>query len=163
MSSAARVSDPPRVRGLTGDFWAGALVSLVGVVGLVGALDIFVPTGLNDHLGPRLFPFTISVLVIALGLALAARALVRGSTTPADTGSLRALALLVGLSTAYLLLFVGIGFFLATAAFLAATFWYLGERRLWVTLGAAAVVALLVTLAFTRLLNVALPIGPLGL
>lgn len=163
MSTAAPGGDPPRLRGLTGDFWAGAVVVLVGAVGLVGALDIFVPTGLNDHLGPRLFPISISLLVIAMGLALAARSLLVGATTRPDTGSLRALAILVGLSTVYLALFVAVGFFLGTACFLAATFWYLGERRPWLTLGAAAVVATVVTLAFTRLLNVALPVGPLGL
>jgi putative tricarboxylic transport membrane protein len=163
VSTDAPAGDPQKVRGLTADFWAGAVVALVGAVGLVGALSIFVPTGLNDYLGPRLFPISISLLVIGMGLALAARTLVVGSTTRPDTGSLRALAILVSLSTVYLVLFIAIGFFLATACFLTATFWYLGERRLWLAMGAAAVVATLVTLTFTRLLNVALPIGPLGL
>ena len=156
---------PHAVRGArsrTAEFWAGVLVALVGGAGLVGALKIFVPMGLNDYLGPRLIPITVSALVIVLGLALMLRTLLRGPTFTTDPGSLRTLAVLLAITAVYLLLFGLLGFLLATVCFLAATFVYLGESRLWVALLAAAVVATLVTLAFTHALNVALPVGPLG-
>ena len=146
----------------SGDLWAGICVAGLGAVGLVAALDIFVPTGLNDFLGPRVFPITISLMLIVLGAALAIRSAARRQSEEADFGRRGTLLLLVVAVTVYVLLFGALGFLLATALFLAALFVYLGERKIWVAVVVAAVIATAVTVGFASGLNVALPRGPFG-
>jgi hypothetical protein len=149
-----------RLRGA--DLWAGLCVAAVGVVGLVASFDIFVPTGLNDYLGPRAFPITISSVLIVFGVTLAVRSLVRSSPASADLGSLSTLAVMCGAVAGYLLVFNALGYTLATTLLLAALFVYLGERRIWLACGAALLLAVATMYLFATGLNVNLPSGPLG-
>ncbi|MPZ97211.1 MAG: hypothetical protein GEU96_20425 [Propionibacteriales bacterium] len=144
----------------SGDLWAGLAVAVIGGVGLWASFDIFVPTGLNDFLGPRAFPITVSSALVVLGLILSVRA--QRSSAPPDFGSVRVLSVVGVAVVGYLAVFELVGFFLATTAFLAAMFVYLGEARLWLAGSLAVVLALAVTLGFSQGLNVALPTSPLG-
>lgn len=145
------------------DLWAGLCVAALGAVGLVAALDIFLPTGLNDALGPRTFPIVISTMLMALGATLTVRSLVRQRTAPPDFGALPTLLVLSVAVAVYLGLFGVLGFMLATVLFLAVVFVYLGERRIWLALVVAVALAVAITVGFTSGLNVALPRGPFGL
>lgn len=151
---------PGRLR--SADLWAGLCVTALGVVALVASFDIFVPTGLNDSLGPRTFPIVISLLVMALGVVLSLRSLVRNGSTAADLGTRSTLVVMSVALAGYLALFGVLGFLLATVVFLTALFLYLGERRLWFAVVAAALISVAVSAAFTMGLNVALPRGLLG-
>ena len=144
------------------DLWAGLCVAVLGVVGLVAGLRIFVPAGLNDSLGPRAFPVTISILLIVLGAILAVRSIVRRLTEPPDVGALRMLLVLSLAVVGYLLVFGILGFLLSTVLLLAALFVYLGERRVWLAVTVAVALAVLITVGFTSGLNVALPRGIFG-
>ena len=158
-------SSSPEVggRGLrSADLWSGLVVVGVGVLGLVGGLAIFVPRGLSDYLGPRTFPLGISVALLVLGALLLVRAVRHGDDYVLDRGSLTTLGVVSGSIVAYLAVFELLGFLVATALLLAFLFHYLGEKRIWLAVLAAAVGSTLVTLLFTLGLNVALPVGPLG-
>ena len=147
---------------MSADLWAGACITGLGVVGLVAALDIFVPTGSADILGPRTFPITISALLVILGATLSIRALLRSEPVLPDIGRASTLLVMSAALAGYLVLFGLLGFLLSTVVFLAGLFFYLGERKIWIGLLAAVVLAVAIDAAFSIGLNVALPRGLLG-
>jgi putative tricarboxylic transport membrane protein len=154
----------PFVRPVWSDVWAGLCVSGLGIVGLIGAQDIFIPRGLTDFLGPRTFPLAVSGALVLLGGALVGRALLRRrQATSENSLRLSALLVLVGSIGAFIALMEPLGFLLSAFGLLAGLFFYLGERRVWLAAGVAAAVAAAITYGFSAGLNVALPQGPFGL
>lgn len=146
---------------------AASAVAAVGLVALGASLRI--PEGSGyAAVGPRAFPVIVSAGVLLLGLALLARVTVwpdrellsrasdgaRGTHWPAPL-------LLCAALLAYALVLAPLGFVAATALFFAAVAWVLDDRRPVRALGIGFAVALLAYLAFTRLLGISLPPGPL--
>jgi putative tricarboxylic transport membrane protein len=146
----------------SGDLWAGVAVVAAGAVGLVASFDIFQPVGFNSVLGPRAFPIAMSGLLLALGVTLCVRVLLRRQVTHPDIGSRGTLAVMSAAILGYLAIFETLGFTVATALFLTGLFAFLGERRIWVALLAGVALAVAIEVAFTYGLDVALPRGIFG-
>lgn len=145
----------------TADFWAGMVLVVFGLICVREASSIFVPVALTDILGPMAFPLGLSALVAILGGLIVVRSVVLGAERP-DPGDLGTMTMLVAAFIVYILLFMPLGFITSTTLFLAFQFWYLGERRHWVTLVVSVGVTLVIYLGFATGLNVSLPQGPLG-
>ena len=144
-----------------GDFWAGVGFVTLGAINLYGASKVFVPPVLSDMLGPRAFPQGLSVGLLLLGAIIIVRAAVRGGA-PANTGPLGILLLSSAAMIAYVLAFEPLGYIASTTLFLAFLFFYLGERRHWLTAVVAVATTMVLFLGFGVALHVQLPMGPLG-
>lgn len=145
----------------TGDFWAGLALILVGGVWIRESQEIFVPLVMTDMLGPRTFPYGLGVGLCLVGVMITLRVLLRGGPG-ADVGRLDVLAVLAAACLVYMFAFLPLGYILSTTLFLAFLFFYLGERRHWVTVVAAIGITLGLYFSFHNLLIVDLPAGPFG-
>lgn len=145
----------------TVDFWAALGLILIGGICIYGAQDIFVPLMMSDMLGPRTFPFGVGAALALLGILIMLRAVLQGGPE-ADVGNLGVLGALVIASIIYVLAFIPLGYLVSTTLFLAFLFYYLGERRHWLTAIVAVGMAVGIYIGFYRLLNVALPQGLFG-
>ena len=108
-------------------------------------------------LSPWLFPVLLALLALPLSVALIREGC---RELPDETPSASRLgkpALIVLLSVVYLLLMGLIGFLPATALFLAALLWLLGERRWWSIAAVAVLTPLVLYAIFALGLNVRLP------
>ncbi len=118
--------------------------------------------------GPGVAPLSLGVLLILLGIAVAAVSLMKRSltaeaveATPGDDGR-RKLWIAAALLAACVILFEPAGFMLATFAFLLAGFTQLGGASWRRAAPAAAIAAGGLWLFFTKLLGVGLPYGLIG-
>lgn len=145
------------------DLWVGVGVIAVAVIAAIAALDIFIPRSLSGFLGPQVFPLFLAGGLAVLGAVLVARTVIRPRHTSENVGSKQDLLVLIGAIAVYLVLFQVLGFVLSTFLLLAPMFYYLGERKIWVTVIVAAGLSVAVMLAFREGLNVNLPIGPFGI
>lgn len=152
------------VRRLAGamQFWVGLVLVVIGALWIYGSQQIFVPRVMSDSIGPRTFPLLIGTVLVILGPLVWLRAALEG-TDRLDLGKQSLLAVLLGASVVYLLLFERLGYVLSTALYTIALFYYLGERRHWLTWIVSVGVTLLFYFGFADFLNVNLPKGPLGL
>lgn len=151
----------------------GGLALIAAAVAAGGLLvlraSLRIPEGSGyAAVGPRVFPLIVSAGVLLLGLALLARVTVWPDRELLGRAAAEARAthwpaplLLCALLLVYALVLAPMGFVLATAPFFAAVAWVLDDRRPARALGLGLVVALVTYLAFTRLLGIALPPGPL--
>lgn len=115
-------------------------------------------------LSPWLFPLLLAVLALPLSIALlreGRRELRQGDAgdAPAESAVSRCgrLAAVVLLTAAYLVLTPQIRFLPATALYLAALVFFLGERRWWMIAAVAVLTPLLLYALFALGLNVRLP------
>jgi putative tricarboxylic transport membrane protein len=118
--------------------------------------------------GPGLAPGALGLILVVLGLVIAAAALLRkpvaAAAAPADApvDGGRKLAIAAGLLAACVILFEPAGFMLSTFAFLLAGFTLLGGAGWRTAAPAAAFAAGALWLFFTKLLGVGLPYGLIG-
>jgi putative tricarboxylic transport membrane protein len=145
------------------DLWTGLAVTAVGAVGLVGSLTISAPRGLSGLLGPRVYPLTVSVLLILLGVVLVVRAALAAAPVHADFGRHSTILVVIAVLVGFALLFQVLGFLLSAFLMLAVLYRFLGERRLWLVLLVAAGTAAAIYLGFRDGLGVDLPTTPFGL
>ncbi len=122
--------------------------------------------------GVRLWPDQgFPLLVFGFAVLTAGPAMIRTLTSPTvgwgenlvqdlDPPKRRRLAIFGGTWVGYAALLPHLGFLVATTIALTVSSWALGRTRLWLSAIVAAAVALLVWLAFQRLLYVSLPLGP---
>ncbi len=143
------------------DIWVGSLVALLGVFVLISSTWISV-AGVH-RLSPRTFPYTVGVLLLACGTALAFK-----SWTLREEGSAIAWPDRLGIRTitvtlifvaGYIALLNLLGLPLATFLYLTLATWYLNRSK-WV----AAVVIGLMTggisyYLFIRVLQLSFPAG----
>ncbi|MFP3988380.1 tripartite tricarboxylate transporter TctB family protein [Streptomyces sp. E11-3] len=135
----------------------GALPRVLGVVLLALSVALFFQKTKQDQAPeptkapePRIEPQT------AAAVAEKARPIIgRFSDTRLE------LAVLLGAIALYAVLFVPLGFVLSTALFVSGTAWHLGYRKHWVNALVGVGVALVLYLAMSEGLDVALPTGPL--
>jgi putative tricarboxylic transport membrane protein len=144
------------------DAWTGLVLAAVGALGLVGSLSISAPRGLVGLIGPRVYPLTVSVLLILLGVVLLVRAVLAGTPARADFGRHSTVAVVIAVLAGFAVLFQVLGFVIAAFVMLAVLYRFLGERRLWLVLLVAAVTALVIYLGFRDGLGVGLPATTFG-
>lgn len=145
------------------DLWAGIGTIVVAMIAALAATNIFIPRSLSGFLGPQVFPLFVASGLVVLGAVLVVRTIIRPRPSSENAGSKQDLLVLVAAIAVYLVLFQVLGFLLSTFLILAVLFYYLGERKIWVTVLVAAVLSEGVMLAFHEGLKVNLPVGPFGM
>jgi putative tricarboxylic transport membrane protein len=164
------------------DLVSGLVVAGAGVLLLVSARGIEDAVRPAPGLGPAALPTALSILLIIAGLALAVIGLRhRRVTDPADEDPAaedpagedplapaeppvpwRRLAVVVALFVGYALIFIPLGYMLATALYLGVMVTVIDPARWKRNLIFAVVFAVVVYYGFTELLSVQLPAGVLG-
>jgi putative tricarboxylic transport membrane protein len=145
----------------------------IDVAGLVIALILLVLAGLvwwdmtklqilsPYDLGPKVMPIVVSagLAILALGNAISA---FRGDLPARDSLDWRPIILILGgLAALIVLIQIGGGFIIGTALLFATTSTAFGRRAFLVDFLIGLVLAVLVYLLFSKLLTLALPMGPL--
>lgn len=143
------------------DIAVGCLVGLLGIFVLLASTWISV-AGVH-RLSPRTFPYTVGVLLLACGVALALKAWTLREEGPAiawpDGEGVRTIAVTLAILAGYLALMNLLGLPLATFLYLTLAIWYLNRSK-WLT----AVVTGLITggvsyYLFIRVLGLSFPAG----
>jgi putative tricarboxylic transport membrane protein len=143
---------------------AGAALLALGVAFSAGALTHYAYWGENGP-GPAFLPFWLGLV-----MALLAAMLLAGALRSRDPGAewlprgdgLRRLALVLGVTVAFVALLNIIGMTIGTVLFMVILLRFL-DRQPWpLTIAVALAVAGLNFLVFTRWLHVPMPVGPLG-
>lgn len=170
LARLARVAEP----------LAGGAITLLGAWFLWQSLELREGPG-YAAVGPRVFPVIVGLGFVASGLAVLVSGLRRAAATasgapaghlaeadepvgegearePTDWRTLVAMAVLLA---AYLVVYLPLGFILASALFFVAGSWTLGSRSPARDVVAGALVSLVAYVVFTRLLGLELPAGPL--
>ncbi|HAJ37149.1 MAG TPA: hypothetical protein DCL15_15840 [Chloroflexi bacterium] len=144
--------------------WVALAIVLVGVFYLWGALQIRESTT-YAAVGPRFMPNAIGIGIILSGIWLFAFP----GASPAPDSPLSvsldwlSIGLMLGVVAAYIAIFRMVGYVLATTLLLWGGAQILGERRHLMRDGVIAVVlSATIYYAFSQLLRINLPPGPLG-
>ena len=146
------------------DRFAGAGLLALGVAFAAGALKQYDYWGPNGP-GPAFLPFWLG-----LAMAVLATALLIGAIRAADAGGawlprgegLRRLLLVLGSTTALVLLLDVLGMVVATLLFLLVLFRGIDRQPWTLSVAVAVAIAGLNFLVFTYWLRVPMPVGPLG-
>ncbi len=149
----------------SGNIAGGVVLALLGLVAAWASTSI--DEGAGGHLHPRTFPMLIGILLSAGGGALAVSAAAsKTAGKPIDWPDSKGWKLWL-IALAGLVLFVGLslplGFLVCSFLFVSAFIRYFGRYRLPVALAWGAGVTLFIYVVFIRLLDLTLPLGPLGL
>lgn len=147
-----------------GNIASGIILALLGLVAAWASTSI--DEGAGGHLHPRTFPMLIGMLLVAGGGALAVSgAMSKTAGKPIDWPDAKGWKLWL-IALAGLVLFVGLslplGFLVCSFLFVAAFIRYFGRYRLPVAFAWGMGVALFIYIVFIRLLDLTLPLGPLG-
>lgn len=148
----------------SGNIAAGAVLAILGLVAALASTSI--GEGAGGQLHPRTFPMLLGVLLIIGGGGLAIPA-ARSKTAgkPIDWPDRRGWKMWL-IALASLVLFVGValvlGFLVCSFLFVAGFISYFGRYSLPVALAWAMGVTLFIYVVFIRLLELNLPMGPLG-
>ncbi|MQA01240.1 MAG: hypothetical protein GEV07_00435 [Streptosporangiales bacterium] len=172
-----------RAKELPSDVYVGAAVFVFAAVVFVASLQIREVSANVELIGPKVVPVALSVVIAAGAVALLVNglrtAVLRArqpATEPAAghdpdeededaalPGLGRRFLVLAAMLLGYILIFIPVGYLIATFGFLLAVSTYI-ERRKWIRNAIfAAVFAGVVYVAFTYGLQVELPPGPIGL
>lgn len=143
------------------DLMTGALTIVIGMVTLVASRSIKAMAG--ESLDPGTLPAIVGWAMVLCGAGIMRTGWrYRGEPVPVHwpdwQGQLRLMATAV-LLLAYVALIEPIGFPIVTAAFVAATSWYLGRYRPWVTILGGAATGLIVYYVFMEFLELTFPLG----
>ncbi|MBX9390167.1 tripartite tricarboxylate transporter TctB family protein [Streptomonospora nanhaiensis] len=145
----------------------GALMAVFGVVVLVDAASLGDGVG-AALVGPGGFPTVVGVLLVAVGAALAVRALLALRTAPAAApaaelkGRFLRLAALVGALVVFAVVLPYAGFTLSSALLFTAAALLLGAPHPWRTAAYGWTLAGVLFLLFDVLIGLSLPGGPWG-
>jgi putative tricarboxylic transport membrane protein len=116
--------------------------------------------------GPGAAPGALGLLILAMGVAVIASALLRKpaaeAAAPAEAGAGRKLLIAAGLLAACVVAFEPAGFMVSTFLFLLAGFMLLGGASWRAAAPAAALASGALWMFFTKLLGVGLPYGFIG-
>jgi putative tricarboxylic transport membrane protein len=150
-----------------GPRFVGLALLALGVVALVATTQVPSAREGWSVSGPRFAPLVVSLLILALALALLARTVVRPdldlarvAAANAAAGEWRTPGLVALALGGYVALLVPLGFALASALFFTANARILGSRSLRRDALWGVVLGVAVSWAFTRWLGVRLPVGP---
>jgi putative tricarboxylic transport membrane protein len=164
------VSLPPAAgRGLLGLRLAALSVVVLGAVGLWGAGQIRQPGGYSP-VGPRVFPYVVSIGLLGFGLLFLARTTIWpdhelvGKARGEAAGTHWPTPLLLGgWLIVYAFLLSWAGYVIATALFVPVNARILGSTKPRRDAVVGALLAVILYLAFTRFLGVRLPAGLLDI
>ena len=163
---------------IPGDAIGGVAVTAFGIAYTAVAFATPDDTSETSVIGPAAFPVLFGILLTVFGLALAVGSLVKARRTagaPA-TGTApfpsadqrtaperhRSFWVLIALLAGYVVIFLPLGYLLATAAFLMALMTYLNPRRVTVNLIFSVAFPVAVYLLFGFGLHITLPAGVLS-
>ena len=143
------------------DLMTGALTIVIGMVTLVASRSIKAMAG--ESLDPGTLPAIVGWAMVLCGAGIMRTGWrYRGDPVPVhwpDKQGQRRLMATAALLLAYVILIEPIGFPIVTAAFVAATSWYLGRYRPWVTILGGAATGLIVYYVFMEFLELTFPLG----
>ncbi|GAA1665202.1 hypothetical protein MMUR_02010 [Mycolicibacterium murale] len=161
-----------------GDLAAGGFGIILGAVILVESLRIADDSSTFSIVGPKAAPVTIGVVMMALSVVLMGQCFWRARRRVPDTADAavgpdidtgpevkpepRRIAVVLGMLLAYILLFVPLGYLIATTAFLAALTTFIRPQNWLRNIAFAAGFAGVVYVIFSYGLEVRLPVGLLG-
>ncbi|WP_061933568.1 tripartite tricarboxylate transporter TctB family protein [Aureimonas sp. AU22] len=133
----------------------------LGILGLLVLLDASqIGGGAYARIGPATFPFLIGAALLGLAGWTMVEAW-RGDFPERDHDEFAPIVWIVGGLAAQLLLLTTAGFSIATGLLFAATARAFGKRKLYVSIPVGILLSLAIWLMFTKVLNLALPAGPL--
>ena len=164
-ASGGRGTDTAPARPLGELIFAGMIVC-IGVVGFVAGAGIPIPPSAGV-VGPRVFPFIVSGIMVAIGVGLVIQ-LLRGHTGAAEEGEdidpnvktdWLTVGKLVGFLAIHIALIVPLGWPVAAAVLFFGAAWSLGAKPWWRNAVIAIVLALILQFVFAGLLGVSLPPG----
>lgn len=142
---------------------AGIVIALaltaLAVVLVVDALRI--QANVVYGLGPQAMPIIVAIGLVVLAVGNFINALSGGDAAPEDMDFRPVLLILAGLAMMIAIIGVGGGFVPAMTVLFAATSTAFGRRAIVADLVIGAVIALVIYLAFSKLLTLGLPEGPL--
>lgn len=149
-----------------GEMVLAGLIVCIGVVGFIAGAQIPIPPSAGV-VGPRVFPFIVSGLMVAIGIGLLIQVL-RGRTGAAEEGEdidpdvktdWVTVGKLVGFLAVHIALIVPLGWPVAAAVLFFGAAWSLGAKPWWRNAIIAVVLALILQFVFAGLLGVSLPPG----
>ncbi len=149
-----------------GELIFAGIIVLVGVIGFVAGAGIPVPPSAGV-VGPQVFPFIVSGVLVAIGIGLIIQ-LLRGHTGAAEEGEdidpnaktdWLTVGKLVGFLAVHIALIVPLGWPVAAAVLFFGAAWSLGAKPWWRNAIIAVVLALILQFVFAGLLGVSLPPG----
>jgi putative tricarboxylic transport membrane protein len=148
----------------SGNIACGLFLALLGLVALGASTSI--DEGAGGHLHPRTFPMLLGVLLVMGGGGLAvSTAIANSAGKPIDWPDRRGWKFWL-IALAGLVLFVGLalplGFLICSFLFVAGFIRYFGHYSLPLALAWAIGVTAFIYVVFIRLLDLTLPMGPLG-
>ncbi|RIX99643.1 tripartite tricarboxylate transporter TctB family protein [Aureimonas flava] len=133
----------------------------LAVLGLLVLLDASqIGGGAYARIGPATFPILIGCALVVLAGWTMVEAW-RGEFPERDHDEFAPIVWIVGGLAAQLLLLTTAGFSIATGLLFAATARAFGKRRLYMSIPVGILLSLAIWLMFTKILNLALPAGPL--
>jgi putative tricarboxylic transport membrane protein len=143
------------------DITVGCLVAVLGAFVLVASTWISV-AGVH-RLSPRTFPYTVGVLLLACGIALALKSWTLREEGPAiawpDREGVRTIAVTLFILAFYLALMNLLGLPLATFLYLAVATWYLKPSKWGVALLIGLITGGVSYYVFIQLLGLSFPVG----
>lgn len=152
-----------------GELAFAAVCAALGVYAIVGAGFIRVPPGSASVLGPRVFPYTVGVLLVVASVAVIVQ-VARGHRGVPDDGEdvdpdaptdwLTVLKLVACFLT-QLVLIEWAGWPIAVMVLFGGAAWSLGAKRWWVALLVGLGLGLATQLVFGAWLGLSLPPGPI--
>lgn len=138
----------------------GIGLGLLVLAAVIGWNTYHLTGGAYTQVGPKAFPYAIAAFLAALGLWTLASAW-RGGFPEREHDELGPVVWIVVGLVAQLLLLRFAGFSIATGLLFACTAKAFGKGAFWKTIPIGIVLSLLLWLVFTKVLNLALPSGPL--
>lgn len=162
---AAETSRPGWTSDRVGELVFAALILGVGAYGFIGAFAIRTPAG--SAVGPRVFPFLVSAILVAAGAALVVGVLrgrlgVREEGEDLDPNAKTdwwTIAKLIGLLIGTVLLLEILGWWLVAALLFGGAAWSLGAKRWWLAFLVGLVMGIATQLLFGEGLGLFLPRG----
>ena len=164
-ATGGRGSNTAPARPLGELIFAGMIIC-IGIVGFVAGAQIPTPPSAGV-VGPRVFPFIVSAIMVAIGIGLLFQ-LLRGHTGAAEEGEdidpdvktdWLTVGKLVGFLGIHIALIVPLGWPVAAAVLFFGAAWSLGAKPWWRNAVIAVVLALILQFVFAGLLGVSLPAG----
>ena len=139
------------------DFWAGVLDLAVGATAITIALNY--PSGTAGRMGPGYFPRALGILLIALGLVLTLRALRLQGAAPTFP-SFKPLLVVIGSVIVFGLAAPPLGLVAATIVLVIVSSAASDEFRWKEAVISSLILAVFVVLAFSKGLQLQLPVWP---
>ena len=153
---------------ITRDVIAGMLILAIGLV----FVFILIPIGVDEPrrvkyaaLSPSYYPRIVAIILVVIGTAVAARAVLRPTAAETDSETHPAAALrLSGISAiliAFAILLTPLGFIVASALALFAAIWLAGEQRVHINAAISVMLPVLLYFFFLKVARIPIPLGVL--